>query len=120
MANSKSLKTLVRFKDCAAVMERALEHPGLLYRLPNAGQAVQFKQRCNTYRKALREQVEEIGPGEFATVGETAFDILVIRQVHEDGTSSREGNCIRFDHLVNDLGDFILPDGSTEPLDLKE
>lgn len=120
MANSKSLTTLARFKDCEIVMDRALETPGLLYRLPSSGEAIQFKQRCNTWRKRLREQVEEGPGGEFLPVGETAYDILVIRQVHEDGTSSREGRCIRFDHHVNTPGEFLLPSGEVEKIDLEE
>lgn len=118
MANSKSLRTLARFRDCEAVMDKALEHPGLLYRLPTSGEAIQFKQRCNTYRKQLREQSVSIGDGEIVPVGETAYDVLVIRQVLADGTSAREGTFIRFDHHVNSLGEMILPTGEAEQLTL--
>lgn len=92
-ASSPSAYTDVRY-----VMDIALKKPNLRYVCDNSGAAVNFKQRCNRYRNLLREmsqeQVQHI-PGQRA---ETAYDILVIRQLNEAGEPDRKGVVLVFEH----------------------
>jgi hypothetical protein len=97
------------YADVKFVMDMAVAKPGLRYVLSSSGKAVHFKQRCNKYRNLLRdiasEQVINI-PGFRA---ETAYDILVILQINEEGKSSRTGNTLLFNHQVAE-GVLIDPD----------
>ena len=101
------------FDDVKAVMDIALEKPGLRYVLPTYGAAVNFKQRCYRYRNLLRqmsgEQVSAI-PGHRA---ETSYDSLVIRQYDDEGKPSKKGRHLSFD-LAKIEGVLIDPETGEE------
>jgi hypothetical protein len=86
------------YGDVKFVMDLALNKPGLRYECDSAGKAINFKQRCNRYRNLLRDMAQEAVlhvPGQRA---ETAYDILVIRQVNAEGESDRRGAVLVFEH----------------------
>lgn len=86
------------YGDVKLVMDLALTKPGLRYECQSPGKAVNFKQRCNRYRNLLRSMQQESimhVPGQRA---ETAYDILVIRQVNENYQPDRQGLILVFEH----------------------
>lgn len=86
------------YEDVKFVLDMAVKKPDLLYVCETVGQAIHFKQRCNTYRKLLREQQAEISgliPGHRP---ESLYDILVISQVNGEGEPDRQGAVLKFRH----------------------
>ena len=101
------------YADVKQVMDYALKKPGLRYILSSYGRAVHFKQRCNTYRNMLRDMENEMLEKVPGARGETAYDILIIRQVNEEGESDRKGNTLLFEHHKTE-GKLIDPDTGEE------
>ena len=101
------------YGDVKYVLDIALGKPGLQYRLPTPGAAVNFKQRCNRYRTLMREMAAETFLGVPGTRAETAYDPLVIRQVGPDLKPSREGCILLFEHQVIE-GTLIDPETGEE------
>ena len=86
------------YADVKVVMDLAVDRPGLQYHCKTHGAAINFKQRCNSYRNLLREMSAEqvsLIPGHRA---ETVYDVLVIRQVDTSLSHSRKGAILIFDH----------------------
>jgi len=86
------------YTDVKYVMDLALTKPGLRYECDSPGKAINFKQRCNRYRNLLRDMAQETimhVPGQRA---ETAYDVLVIRQVNAAAESDRQGAILVFEH----------------------
>lgn len=101
------------YTDVKYVMDLALEKPGLRYECDSPGKAINFKQRCNRYRNLLRDMAHETlmhVPGQRA---ETAYDILVIRQVNAAAESDRKGTILVFEHHKPE-GRIIDPDTGQE------
>lgn len=101
------------YGDVKFVMDLALEKPGLRYECSSHGVAINFKQRCNRYRNLLREMAMEQVlhvPGQRA---ETAYDVLVIRQVNAEGEPDRRGCILVFDRHVAE-GRIIDPETNEE------
>tara|TARA_R110000868_G_scaffold76760_8_gene220462 strand:- start:3144 stop:3512 length:369 start_codon:yes stop_codon:yes gene_type:complete len=107
MTNSK-LSSPAAYSDVRTVLDLALEKPGLIYKLKSYGQAINFRQRCNRYRKILREQEVEISGHVPGFRPETAYDTLNIRQTDEHGKWDNHGLFIRFE-LQELGGDLIDP-----------
>jgi hypothetical protein len=101
------------YGDVKTLMDLAVEKPGLQYICKTHGAAINFKQRCNHYRNLLREMAAEqtmLIPGYRA---ETAYDVLVIRQVDAEGNPSRKGAILIFDHQ-EPAGQIIDPETGLE------
>jgi hypothetical protein len=111
------------YGDVKFILELAVKKPGLQYVLKSSGAAVNFKQRCNKYRNLIREMAAETVlniPGHRA---ETAYDVLVIRQVGPDRLPDRHGCTILFEHqqlsgsiIDPETGDLIEIPGLTNIL----
>lgn len=86
------------YNDVKTVMDLAVNKPGLEYHLSSVGRAVNFKQRCNLYRNLLRSQAEELAVGIPGYRAQTAYDILIIRQVNAEKKPDRHGCILIFEH----------------------
>ena len=113
---TKRRDSLVGLSDCKAVMDAAVENPGLQYELPTVGAAINFRQRCYRFRKLMLEiEAERIGSELGAS---TKYDILVIRHIHlPEGTNEKTGKpwttsrWLQFDHKTV-FGKLHFPDGT--------
>jgi hypothetical protein len=105
--------TPLAYGDVIYVLNKALEMPGLIYELESVGKAVHFKQRCNTYRKMLREQATELAGLTPGFRPEISYDILVISQTDIDGKPDRQGRRIVFRHQ-DPIGKLIDPETGKE------
>lgn len=85
------------YGDVKTVLEHAMQHPGLLYRLKSYGAAVNFRQRCYKYMKLLREIESEQAFGVPGFRPEILFDCLIIRQIDETGEVNSKGRVLRFE-----------------------
>jgi len=56
MPTSRNLNT---YTDVRRVLDTALQHGGIRYKLPTRGKATNFRLRANTYRLLLQKQAEE-------------------------------------------------------------
>lgn len=101
------------YTDVKYVMDIALEKPGLRYECDTSGKAINFKQRCNRYRNLLRDMAQETIMHVPGQRGETAYDILVIRQVNSEGNSDRRGTILVFEHHAPE-GRIIDPETGEE------
>lgn len=101
------------YADVKYVMEMAVNKPGLQYHLSSLGATINFKQRCNRYRNLLREQAAELTANIPGYRPETAFDMLVIRQVNAEGKPDKRGCILIFDHHVPE-GRLIDPETGEE------
>lgn len=104
------------YGDVKRVMDLALKKPGLKCRFSTPGKAINFKQRCNRYRKLMREiaaEQVELVPGNRA---EVAYDVLCISTIREDGTPDKKaGTLVLFSHYTEP--DEIIDPDTGEPLD---
>jgi hypothetical protein len=108
------------YGDVKTVMDLALKKAGLRYECSTPGRAVNFKQRCNRYRNLIRAQAQELGFGIPGYRAETAYDILVIRQINSEGVPDRRGQTLIFEHhtpegriIDPETGEEIAIDGLT-------
>jgi hypothetical protein len=101
------------YSDVKHVMDIALKKPGLIYECNTHGKAVNFKQRCNRYRNLMRDMAQEQMFGLPGVRAETAYDVLVIRQINEEGEPDRKGRRLVFDH-ERAVGKIIDPDTGEE------
>lgn len=105
------IKGRAAYRDCEAIMDRALEIPGLVYELPSNDAAVRFRARCYQFRKLMLEYARRQYEGVFEDA-ETVYDALVIRMTDENGKSTKTGRFLRFDHEITH-GKLHFPDGTT-------
>lgn len=97
------------YSDVRTVMDLALQKPGLIYRLPTAGQAINFRQRCHRYAAILRDQQTEQAANVPGFRAETVYDTLLIRQLDESGKSSNRGRSLQFTIRIAE-GELIDPE----------
>ena len=115
--------SLVGLADCKAVMDAAVEHPGLQYELPTVGAAINFRQRCYRFRKLMLEiEATRIGSELGAS---TKYDILVIRHINlPAGINERTGKpwttsrWLQFDHKTV-FGKLHFPDGTEGQVEIE-
>ena len=105
--------TPTAYADVIYVLNLALAKPGLIYQLADTGKAVHFKQRCNAYRKMLREQATELAGLTPGFRPEVSYDLLVISQTDLDGKPDRRGVRIVFRHETP-LGLILDPETGKE------
>jgi len=113
MSKSKKRNSPAAYSDVKTIMDFALQKPGLIYECSTVGGAVNFKQRCNRYRNLLREIQQEQFFGIPGQRAETAYDVLVIRQIDAEGNPNRRGARLVFDHEIA-TGRLIDPDTGEE------
>jgi hypothetical protein len=99
------------YGDVKFVLDMAIKQPGLLYECTDSGRAIYFRQRCNRYRNLLRTMQAELMTLTPGVRAQTAYDVLVIRQIGAEGKASSSGNTLRFDHEAL-TGILRNPDGS--------
>lgn len=95
---SRKDKSPAAYGDVKFILDLAVQKPGLQYVLKTSGAAVNFKQRCNKYRNLVRDMAAETVQNIPGYRAETAYDILVIRQVDEKLVPDRHGCTIMFEH----------------------
>jgi hypothetical protein len=113
--------SLVGLADCKAVMDAAVDHPGLQYELPTIGAAINFRQRCYRFRKLMLEiEAERIGSELGAS---TKYDVLVIRHINlPEGINANTGKpftasrWLQFDHKTV-FGKLHFPDGTESEIE---
>lgn len=86
------------YEDVKHVLNLAVDKPGLRYELETPGKAMHFKQRCNRFRKMLRDMEQEMLAGVPGVRAQTLYDRLVIRQTNAEGKPDRRGTILVFDH----------------------
>jgi len=97
------------YSDVKHILDLALEKPGLIYRLPTYGKAINFRQRCHRYTNLLREMQDEVADFVPGHRSETLYDKILIRQINEEGSVDKYGRSLRFD-FVEPEGELIDPD----------
>lgn len=95
---SRKDKSPAAYGDVKFILDLAVQKPGLQYVLKTSGAAVNFKQRCNKYRNLVRDMAAETVQNIPGYRAETAYDILVIRQVDANLVPDRHGCTIMFEH----------------------
>ena len=95
---SRKDKSPAAYGDVKFILDLAVQKPGLQYVLKTSGAAVNFKQRCNKYRNLVRDMAAETVQNIPGYRAETAYDILVIRQVDPNLVPDRHGCTIMFEH----------------------
>ncbi|RMD51679.1 hypothetical protein D6827_01700 [Candidatus Parcubacteria bacterium] len=101
---SKPINSPAAYADVIAIMQRALNDPGLTVEFETPGEAKHFRQRCNSARLLLRKmEAERIAhiPGMRPQI---AFDTLVIRLVDATGKAHKDGTIVRFDRNTQFAG----------------
>lgn len=99
MAKTLKANSPAAYADVKYVMEIAVNKPGLEYHMTSPGAAINFKHRCNRYRNLVRDMVAESAGNIPGFRAETAFDMLVIRQVNLQKEPDRRGTILIFDHI---------------------
>lgn len=113
-------KSPAAYADVKFVLDMALNKPGLRYILKTYGAAVNFKQRCYTYRNLIREMTAETLQGIPGVRAETAYDKIVIKQINEANEFDRKGCVLVFEHieldgrLIDETGEEIQLPGITD------
>lgn len=116
MTRSKS-SSPAAFRDVKHVLDLAVKKPGLRYKLKSPGKAVNFKQRCNIYRRLVREMAAETLMAMPGMRAETAYDCIIIRQINDAGEPDRKLGCILvFDH--QELGGELFDPETGEQIEL--
>ena len=101
MPTSRNINT---YSDVREVLDTALDHGGLVFRLKSPGKAKNWRQRAYTFRSLLQRIAEERLPLPGYQPG-TPYDELVLEV---------EGCCVNI-ALRKPEGEMLLPDGRALP-----
>ena len=104
-------ETNAAYADVRRVMDAALEHPGLQYRLPTPGKARNFTQRCNKFRANLRRAIADDLELSFRSgPAETIYDSLCVSCPKGSRTITISTRVLEGELLTADGEDLVLPE----------
>jgi len=115
MTRQRSLKadSPVAYPDIKFVLDLALRKDGLRYEFTSFGRAIHFKQRCYKYRNMLRQMQQEQLFGVPGARASTAYDLLIVTQINDEGETDKQGRILVFRHFAPQ-GKLIDPETGEE------